>query len=74
MPEIKNLTLRQKTLLDAMWALDTKEELFSFFEELNEVDCREAKTLAMLAALAAIDDEVDDMTEYPDAKQLLHKF
>lgn len=71
MPTIKNLTENQVALLDEMWACDTYEEYENFLECLDPADRAEAESLQRLLLIETLDEEFEQMTDYPDARRVL---
>lgn len=73
--EIKGLSRRQKQMLDIMWSLDTKEELYSWIDSLKtQKEQRMAHVLLKMILLEGVDEYVADMSEYPEAREVLLNF
>lgn len=68
---IEGLTWEQCELLDQMWGFETIEQLKDFINKQNPTVQREIMTLREMLLLSGIDEEVEDMDEYPDAVQML---
>lgn len=73
MIQINNLTPYQVEMLDLMWALDTEEELFTWYDLLDEEDQKLADSLQQMVILATLDELIDE-TDCKDAKRILNKF
>lgn len=71
MPTIKNLTPNQVALLDEMWACDTFEEYTNFLDCLDPEDRAEAERLQRLLLVEMLDEELEQQTDYPDARRVL---
>ena len=65
---IEGLTQAQCDMLDAMWALDTVEELYEYFKTLNDDEYRMAVTLQEMLIQECEEKETKDLTM---AKQML---
>lgn len=73
--EIKGLSKRQKQMLDIMWSLDSKEELYAWIDTLKtEREKRMAHVLLMMLMLEGIDDYIQQMDSYPEATDFLSNF
>ena len=73
--EIKGLSKRQKQMLDIMWSLDSKEELYAWIDSLkSEREKRMAHVLLMMLMLEGIDNYIQQMDSYPEASDLLSNF
>jgi len=73
--EIKGLSKRQKQMLDIMWSLDSKEELYAWIDTLKtEREKRMAHVLLMMLMLEGIDDYIQQMDSYPEDTDLLSNF
>jgi hypothetical protein len=68
---IEGLTWEQCELLDQMWGFETIEQLKDFINKQNPTVQREIMTLREMLLLSGIDEEVEDMNEYPVAVQML---
>ena len=65
---IDGLTQQQCDILDAMWNLDTVEELYEYFKTLNEDEYRMAVTLQEMLIQEAEEEQANNLTM---ARQLL---
>lgn len=73
--EIKGLSPRQVEMLDIMWSLDSKEELYSWIDSLkSEKERRMAHVLLMLLVYEGLDEMVLEMDSYPEAMIVLSNF
>ena len=68
---LDGLTEVDRKLLDIMWSIDTQEELNYFISMLPKALRDRAEVLIELVKLAGIDDEVEAMSEYSDANEML---
>jgi len=65
---IEGLTQQQCNILDAMWALDTAEEIYEYFQTLNEEEYKMALTLQEMLIQEC---EEEQVTNYSTAQQML---
>jgi len=65
---IEGLTQAQCDMLDAMWALDTAEELYNYFQNLSNEEYQMAITLQEMLIQECEEDEVKNTNM---AKQML---
>ena len=65
---IDGLTQEQCDMLDIMWNLDTCEELYNFFQTLDEDEYRMALTLQEMLIQEAEEEQTENFTM---AKQML---
>jgi|DEB0MinimDraft_10_1074344.scaffolds.fasta_scaffold08910_6 hypothetical protein len=65
---IEGLTQAQCDMLDAMWALDTAEELYNYFQTLSNEEYQIAITLQEILIQECEEDEVKNTNM---AKQML---
>ena len=65
---IDGLTQEQCDMLDIMWNLDTSEELYNFFQTLDEDEYRMALTLQEMLIQEAEEEQTENFTM---AKQML---
>lgn len=72
MISINGLTKAQVALLDEMWACETFQEFEDFLETLDPAEREEAIRLQYLVCLEGLDDDMKNMTDYPDARKILH--
>lgn len=68
---IYDLTEHQVILLDTMWAIDSIEEFGKWYKKLTPSNKETVDVLVELIALGDIDERVQKMDSYPDAKKLL---
>ena len=68
---IEGLTWEQCELLDQMWEFDTIEQLKNFINVQTPDIQREIMTLREMLMISGIDEQIDDMNEYPVAVQML---
>ena len=68
---IEGLTWEQCELLDQMWGFETIDELKDFINNQTPAVQREIMTLREMLLLSGIDDEVEEMDEFPEAAQML---
>lgn len=71
MIRIDGMTSAQVKLLDNMWELDTEQEFKMWYYTLNEPQQREVSVLQELLTMEFLDKEVDKMSHYPHAEQML---
>lgn len=69
--KIEGLTAEQVALLDEMWACDTLAEFEEFLETLDPAEKLEALRLQKMILLAALDEDVAKMQQYPDAERVI---
>ena len=67
---IEGLTQAQCDMLDAMWALDTAEELYTYFQSLGAEEYQMALTLQEMLIQECEEDQVKNINM---AKQMLQK-
>lgn len=73
--EIDGLSRRQKQMLDIMWSLDSKEELYEWINSLkSEREQRMAHVLLTMLMLEGIDEFIQEMDSYPEAMEVLSNF
>ena len=65
---IDGLTQEQCDMLDIMWNLDTSEDLYNFFQTLDEDEYRMALTLQEMLIQEAEEEQTENFTM---AKQML---
>lgn len=68
MISIDGLTKKQKRMLDIMWSMDSIDEVRSWQATPSIEDQYMCETLLSLVALAYIDEAVNEMPNYPQAK------
>lgn len=70
--QIKGLNAQQVAMLDVMWSIQSKEDLYVWVEGLStEADRKMAHVLMILLMLESVDEYVNDMTEFPDAREVI---
>ena len=72
MISINGLTENQVALLDEMWACETFQEYEDFLETLGPTDRAEAMRLQYLVLLESLDEDMNTMSGYPEARKILH--
>lgn len=70
---IDGLTTRQVEICDQLWVCDTFGEIEKYISTLTPKDQLQAKTLMHLIALYCQDQEVNEMSSYPDAERLFSR-
>lgn len=70
---IDGLTAEQVKLLDAMWSLETADELASWMQTLSPSMTMQAMVLRDLLLLSGIDDDIELVDTYPEAEKMLKK-
>lgn len=70
---IDGLNTRQVEICDQLWACDTMIEIEKYLDTLSTKEQQQAKTLIILIALQYQDQEVEEMTSYPDAERLFSR-
>ena len=65
---IEGLTQQQCDILDAMWALDTAEEIYEYFQTLSAEEYKMALTLQEMLIQEC---EEEQVTNYSTAQQML---
>lgn len=71
MIKIYDVSLKQQKLLDKIWSFDTEDELFLWIKTLNTKKQRRVRLLKEMIELAAIDEFVSTMEEYPHAQVII---
>jgi len=72
--QIQGLTEEQVEMLDFMWSLDSLEEFEEWKAGLDRRERLLADTLQRMVLMATLDDVLEDVTKFPEAKQLLRQF
>jgi hypothetical protein len=72
--QIQGLTEEQVEMLDFMWSLDSFEEFEEWKAGLDRREQLMADTLQHMVLAAALDDHLESVTKFPEAKQLLQQF
>jgi len=65
--QIEGLNHHQRVIADLLWKCDTLERV----NEIVQVLGRDAQLVFELMKLAALDEDIDSMQEFPVAKQML---
>ena len=74
MPTINGLTERQVEMLDMMWnVLDTEEEYLNWYENLEADEQRQADLLQRMVIMSMVDEEMAEMTSFPDARRVIQQ-
>ena len=68
---IDGLTSQQVQILDELWACDSVEEMQIYLESKTTKEIEEVITLREMIVLSHVDEDVEDMDEYPEAEQML---
>ena len=72
--QINNLTQEQVEMLDFMWyELDTEEDYLNWYECLDSEQQAMADNLQRLVIIESIDEEMANMTRFPDAEKIIQK-
>jgi hypothetical protein len=72
--QIDSLTEEQVKLLDKMWTLETIDDLEKWIRTLPPHQVHMVKVLRELLILSMIDEDVEEMSSYPEAAKMLKKF
>jgi hypothetical protein len=70
---IDGLTLKQVSMLDHMWAINSHEDLLEWQQSLSYEDRQMSETLLDLVILAEIDDMLSNKETHVDAAKLISK-
>ena len=71
---ISGLTEQQLKMLTYMWSINSEEELTEWQYTLDNDALRESFLLRHLVTLAVLDQDIDQLTQFPDAEIVLNKF
>lgn len=71
--EIRDVTPKQKAILDQLWNLDSNEDFEYFVSKLPFAEQREVATLCIMLKHAYDEKEIEKMTSYPYATALFDK-
>ena len=72
--QINNLTAEQVEMLDFMWnELDSEEDFCNWYDQLDSDQQRMADILQRLVIMESIDEDMAQMTFYPDANKIIQK-
>jgi hypothetical protein len=69
---IQGLTDKQKLMLNVMWNIDSRKQLYYWLDSLNIKDRQEATSLLILLKQELLEELIDD--ECVEAKEVLSKF
>jgi hypothetical protein len=69
---IEGLTKRQKKLLQIIWSIDSKEQLFMWVRSLKQSDRDMVSTLLTVISLEVMEDFIDE--DFTEANEVLTKF
>jgi hypothetical protein len=69
---IEGLTRRQKKLLQIIWSIDSKEQLFMWVRSLKQSDRDMVSTLLTVISLEVMEDFIDE--DFTEANEVLTKF
>jgi hypothetical protein len=71
--KLEGLTKQQVKICDALWSCDTDEAVTAYVRSLPQRLQREAQVLMDMMILEAIDEQVETMSQYPDAEAMLER-
>jgi hypothetical protein len=71
--KLEGLTEQQVRICDALWACDTNEAVTAYVRSLPKRLQHEAAVLVDMMILEAIDEQVEEMEQYPDAEKIFKK-
>lgn len=71
MIRIYDVSLKQQKLLDEIWTFDTEPELNRWIKSLNSKKAKKVRLLKTMIELAAIDEFVSNMEDYPHAQTII---
>ena len=71
--KIDGLTKKQVALLDIMWTLDDEQSVENFVRSLPRADQQQAQSLKTLLIHEMMEEFLEDITEFPDAQEIIHK-
>jgi hypothetical protein len=74
MIQIHGLTPEQVEMLDIIWSFDSQEELQEFIDRLDSGQRHQYQALSNLVIMAVLDEHIDEMTEFPEASEVLLGF
>jgi hypothetical protein len=69
---LEGLTKRQKKLLQIIWSIDSKEQLFMWVRSLKQSDRDMVSTLLTVISLEVMEDFIDE--DFTEANEVLTKF
>lgn len=70
---VHDINQQQKEMIDKMWSLDTRDDLERWIATLPRPQQQEARTLEEMLVWAVIDQQVDEMTHYNLAANMIEK-
>jgi hypothetical protein len=70
---IEGLTKKQVALLDIMWTLDDEQSVENFVRSLPPSDRQQAQSLKTLLIHEVLEEWLEGVTEFPDAKQVIER-
>ena len=68
---LEGLSKAQVAMCDLLWDIEDINEMELFLDTLDAPDKKMALTLIQMIVLADIDQQVNSMEDYPDAKRIL---
>jgi hypothetical protein len=71
--KLEGLTAQQVRICDALWGCDTNEAVTAYVRGLPRRLQHEAAVLVDMMILEAIDEQVEEMSNYPDAERLISR-
>lgn len=71
MIRIYDVSLKQQKLLDKIWSFNTEDELIGWMKTLNKKKFKRVCVLKEMIELAAIDEFVSTMEDYPHAQIII---
>ena len=69
---LEGLTKRQKKLLQIIWSIDSKEQLFMWVRSLKQSDREMVSTLLTVISLEVMEDFIDE--DFTEANEVISKF
>lgn len=69
---IEGLTKRQQKLLQIIWSIDSKEQLFMWVRSLKQSDREMVSSLLTVISLEIMEDFIDE--DFTEANEVLTKF
>lgn len=70
---ITGLTERQVQICDMLWACNTCEDLYNYFETLPDAEVEMAETLMQIMIQEDLEEELSLMERYPDAEAMIER-
>jgi hypothetical protein len=71
MTTVTGLTEAQVQICERLWNYDSEEAVLGYIHSLPRSQQQEARTLMTLMVQAAAEEDLEQMTSYPAAEQLL---